>query len=275
MIGALSVFHVMQRRCLGGSTHQWHPDQMDATNDTPSDLWTVSQAEGYDSADDPMFSEDLLDRTTAFLADLADGGAALEFGIGTGRVGVPLHARGVPVTGIEFSAPMIDQLRRKTTDIPTVVGDMATTHLDATFSLVYLVYNTIGNLYTQEAQVECFRNAARHLTKGGRFVIEVFVPQLRRLPPGQSAIPFDVSEQHVGFDTYDLVTQRATSHHYNRQPDGSYRYRPHNFRYVWPAELDLMGQLAGFSLEARYADWNRAPFTSDSASHVSVWRLDG
>lgn len=121
--------------------------------------------------------------------------------------------------------------------------------------------------------MECFRNAARHLVPGGRFVVEVLVPQLRRLPPGQTAVPFDVSERHVGFDTYDLATQRAVSHHYSRRPDGTYRYSPHNFRYVWPSELDLMAQLAGLTLEARYADWDRNPFTSDSDAHVSVWRL--
>lgn len=239
---------------------------------TPSDLWSARQAAVYDSPDDPMFAPALLDRTTAFLAELADGGAALEFAVGTGRVAVPLRARGVEVSGIEYSAPMVEELLRKTTAIPTVLGDMATTRVDGDFSLVYLVYNTIGNLYTQAAQVECFRNAARHLSPGGRFVIEVSLPQLRRLPPGNTAIPFDVSAEHLGFDTYDVVTQRAVSHHFTRQPDGDYRYMPHNFRYVWPSELDLMAQLAGLSLEARYADWDRSPFTSDSSSHVSVWR---
>ena len=242
-------------------------------DDVPSDLWTETEAEGYDDPDDPRFSPELLERTTRFLADLADGAAALEFAIGAGRVAIPLHERGVEVHGIEYSPAMAAQLRRKTDAIPTVIGDMATTRVDGEFSLVYLVFNTIGNLWTQEAQVECFRNAARHLRPGGRFVVEVGVPDLRRLPPGQEAVPFAVSEQHLGFDTYDLVTQRAVSHHYSRQSDGSYRYSPHHYRYVWPSELDLMAQLAGFTREGRYADWDRSPFTGDSDSHISIWRL--
>ncbi|NYE20350.1 class I SAM-dependent methyltransferase [Microbacterium immunditiarum] len=239
----------------------------------PSDLWTARDAEAYDSPDDPMFSPELLERTTLFLAELAQGGRALEFAIGTGRVAVPLQSRGVEVSGIEYSPAMVEQLMKKTKTIPTAIGDMATTRVDGEFSLVYLVYNTIGNLYTQDAQVECFRNAARHLRPGGRFVVEVLVPQLRRLPPGQNAVPFDVSEQHLGFDTYDLVSQRAISHHYRRQSDGSYRYSPHNYRYVWPSELDLMARIAGFELEGRFGDWDRTPFSSESDSHISVWRL--
>jgi hypothetical protein len=140
------------------------------------------------------------------------------------------------------------------------------------FSLVYLVFNTIGNLYTQDAQVECFRNAARHLAPGGRFVIEVGVPAVRSMPPGQSAVPFDLSREHLGFDEYDFVTQRAISHHYSLGSDGAYHHRPHHYRYVWPSELDLMARLAGLRLEARYADWDRSPFTAESPSHVSVWR---
>jgi SAM-dependent methyltransferase len=246
---------------------------MDAQDGVPSDLWTADQALTYDSTDDPMFAPELLERTTAFLEGFAGGGRVLEFAVGTGRVAIPLAARGVSVTGIEYSAPMAEQLRTKSEQIAVIVGDMATTRVDGEFTLVYLVFNTIGNLYTQEAQLECFRNAARHLAPGGRFIVEVEVPPLRRLPPGQTAVPFDVSEDHVGFDTFDLVTQRATSHHYNRNPDGTFRYSPHNFRYVWPSELDLMARLAGFTLEARFADWERRPFTADSESHVSVWRL--
>jgi SAM-dependent methyltransferase len=246
---------------------------VDARARTPSDLWTADQALTYDSPDDPMFAPDLLERTTAFLEELAGDGSALEFAVGTGRVAIPLAARGVSVSGIEYSAPMADQLRAKNSEIPVTVGDMATTRVDGEFSLVYLVFNTIGNLYTQEAQLECFRNAARHLGPGGRFVVEVEVPPLRRLPPGQTAVPFDVSEDHVGFDTFDLVTQRAISHHYSRTSDGTFRYSPHNYRYVWPSELDLMARLAGFTFEARFADWDRAPFTGDSESHISVWRL--
>jgi SAM-dependent methyltransferase len=246
---------------------------VDVRTGTPSDLWTADQAQTYDSPDDPMFAPALLERTTAFLKELASDGPVLEFAVGTGRVAIPLAARGVSVSGIEYSAPMADQLRVKSAEIPVTVGDMATTRVDGEFSLVYLVYNTIGNLYTQEAQLECFRNAARHLRAGGRFVVEVEVPPLRRLPPGQTAVPFDVSEEHVGFDTFDLVTQRAISHHYSRKPDGTFQYSPHNYRYVWPSELDLMARLAGFTFEARFADWDRGPFTADSESHVSVWRL--
>jgi SAM-dependent methyltransferase len=241
-------------------------------SDVPSDLWTSVQADGYDDPESDPFAPELLERTTSFLARYAAGGRVLEFAIGTGRVAVPLHARGVDVAGIEYSEAMAERLRRKTADIPVVMGDMATTRVDGEFSLVYLVFNTIGNLFTQEAQVECFRNAARHLAPGGRFVVETGVPSLRRLPPGQTAVPFDVSADHLGFDTYDLVTQRAVSHHYRREADGAFRYVPHNFRYVWPSELDLMARLAGLDFEARFADWDERPFTADSTSHVSVWR---
>jgi hypothetical protein len=148
---------------------------------------------------------------------------------------------------------------------------MAATRVDGEFSLVYLVWNSIANLRTQDEQVECFRNAARHLVTGGRFVIELWVPQLRRLPPGQVALPFDVTAEHLGFDTLDTSSQQGTSHHYWTEPDGTTRHSVSNFRYIWPAECDLMAQLAGMQLEARFADWDRSPFTADSQSHVSVW----
>ncbi len=169
---------------------------------------------------------------------------------------------------------MVTQLRRKVDEaaLPVTVGDMATTVVDGDFTLVYLVFNTIGNLRTQAEQVACFRNAARHLRPGGRFVIELWVPPLRRFPPGQVAVPFDVGDRHLGFDTYDLATQQGTSHHYTTAPDGSIRYGATNFRYLWPAECDLMAQLAGMEPEQRLADWEGSPFTSDSTSHVSVWR---
>jgi SAM-dependent methyltransferase len=208
------------------------------------------------------------------LARLAGSGPALEFAVGTGRVAIPLVRRGVPVTGVELSQPMVTQLRRKIDEssLPVVVGDMATTVVPGQFALVYLVWNSIANLRTQAEQVECFRNAARHLTPGGHFVIELWVPPLRRLPPGQLAAPFDVGDGHLGFDTYDLVTQRCTSHHYWREQDGSVAYDSGNFRYIWPTECDLMAQLAGLELEERLADWDGSPFTSESGSHVSVWR---
>ncbi|TQM64970.1 class I SAM-dependent DNA methyltransferase [Humibacillus xanthopallidus] len=241
---------------------------------TSSDLWDDSTARRYDEATSDMFAPDVLGPTLDVLAELAGSGPALELAIGTGRVGVPLRTRGVPVSGIELSAPMVAQLRRKVDDatLPVAIGDMATTRVPGEFALVYLVFNTIGNLRTQAEQVACFRNAAAHLRSGGRFVIELVVPPLRRFPPGQAGVPFDISERHLGFDTYDLATQQGTSHHYTTEPDGSIRYGASNFRYIWPGECDLMAQLAGLELEHRWADWHRSPFTSDSESHVSVWR---
>jgi SAM-dependent methyltransferase len=246
---------------------------------TSSDLWDEDTAERYDDVSAEMSAPGVLDPAVDFLARLAGSGSALEFAIGTGRVAIPLAARGVPVTGIELSPPMVDRLRRKapTEQVPVVVGDMATTTVPGQFSLVYVVWNSIGNLRTQEEQVLCFRNAARHLSPGGRFVVELWIPGIRRFPPGQAAVPFTVTDRHVGFDTYDMATQQGTSHHYRRLDDGSTRYGCTNFRYIWPAECDLMARLAGLVLEQRVADWTGAPFTSDSESHVSVWRkpLDG
>ena len=243
---------------------------------TSSDLWDRDTAERYDDPADPMNGAGAITPVVDVLAELADGGPALELAIGTGRIGVPLRERGVPVTGIELSRPMVDVLRRKVDDatLPVVVGDMATTTAPGAggFALAYLVYNTIGNLRTQDEQVACFANAARHLAPGGRFVVEVGVPPLRSLPPGQDAVPFDVTAAHVGFDTFDVVTQEAVSHHYSREPDGSFRYDPHHYRYVWPAELDLMARLGGLVLEHRDADWDRSAFTAESTKHVSVWR---
>lgn len=239
---------------------------------TSSDLWDSEAALRYDESSAFMFEPDVLDPAVDFLAALADGGSALEFAIGTGRVAIPLADRGVHVEGIELSEPMVEQLRSKDVDLPVSIGDMATATRPGAFDLVYLVWNSIGNLRTQSEQVECFRNAARHLKPGGRFVIELWVPGIRRFPPGQAAVPFHVGEHHVGFDTYDMTTQQGTSHHYTRGDDGSVRYGASNFRYIWPAECDLMAQLAGLEIEARYADWSKAPFTTDSESHVSVWR---
>ncbi len=240
---------------------------------TSSDLWDAAAAERYDATSQAMFAAEVLGPAVDFLARLAGSGPALELAIGTGRVAIPLSAR-VPVVGIELSEPMVAQLRRKVDEVrvPVVVGDMAMTTAPGEFSLVYLVWNGLGNLRTQPEQVECFRNAARHLGPGGRFVIELWVPPLRRLPPGQAAVPFDLSDGHLGFDTYDLATQQGTSHHYWTKDTGGLRYGASNFRYVWPAECDLMARLAGMTLEDRVADWDGSPFTSDSESHVSVWR---
>lgn len=244
---------------------------------TSSQLWTRETADRYDAeeAESGMGSAAVLGPTVDFLAELAGEGRALEFAIGTGRVGVPLRERGVPVAGIELSEHMAAVLRRKAAEetLPVTLGDMATTVVPGEFTLVYLVYNTITNLLTQDEQVECFRNAARHLGPGGRFVIELGVPPLRFLPPGQVAVPFDVSERHLGFDTFDLVEQILVSNHFTRDPgDGSYRRDNSRHRYAWPAELDLMARIAGLELERRVADWDGAPFTADSAKHISVWR---
>ena len=221
-----------------------------------------------------MFSPEVLDPTVDLLASLAGEGPALEFAIGTGRVAVPLAERGIPVSGIELSQPMVDQLRTKAPPelIPVTIGDMATTRVEGEFTLVYLVFNTIGNLRTQDEQVECFRNAAAHLTPGGHFLIELGVPALRLLPPGQTVVPFEVTDLHTGLDTYDPVTQQATSHHYTRLEDGTYRYSVSNFRYTWPAECDLMARLAGLQPAGRWANWHRSEFTSESTSHISLYR---
>jgi SAM-dependent methyltransferase len=239
---------------------------------TTSDVWDAEAAARYDETSAFMFTPEVLEPAVAFLADLAGGGRALELAIGTGRVAIPLVERGVPVSGIELSQPMTDRLHAKRPDLPVVVGDMATTTVPGEFSLVYVVWNSIGNVRTQTEQVATFRNAARHLAPGGRFVVELWVPGIRRLPPGQVAVPFHVGERHVGLDTFDLATQQGTSHHYTREPDGSVRYGASNFRYIWPAECDLMAQLAGLQLEERVAGWDRSPFTAESESHVSVWR---
>ncbi len=239
------------------------------------EVWGVDAAERYDTPGAGMFSPEVLGPTVDRLAELAGNGRALELAIGTGRVAVPLAERGVAVTGIELSAPMIAKLRSKADEavIPVVMGDMATTRVAGEFTLVYLVYNTISNLLTQAAQVECFRNAARHLAPGGRFLIELWVPELRRLPPGLQATVGQVEPGYILLDTYDVLHQQVVSHHFRfgagTQADLS--RSPH--RYIWPAELDLMGQLAGLELEARHADWAGTAFTAESPSHVSVYRL--
>jgi SAM-dependent methyltransferase len=241
----------------------------------PDDVWDISVAQRYDTPGTGMFAPEVLGPTVDRLVDLAGGGRALELAIGTGRVAVPLAERGVPVTGIELSRPMLDQLRTKVdeTTIPVVVGDMATAGASGTFSLVYLVYNTISNLLTQAEQVACFRNAARHLTPGGRFVIELWVPELRKLPPGVEATVWHREPGYIGLDTYDVLQQLVVSHHFRfgEGTDAELFRSPH--RYIWPAELDLMAQLAGFELETRHADWQGADFTAESRSHVSVYRL--
>ncbi|MFB7917237.1 class I SAM-dependent DNA methyltransferase [Streptomyces sp. NPDC056061] len=245
---------------------------------TSSELWTRATADRYDAEESERSSAAFLAPTLAFLADLAGDGRALEFAIGTGRVGVPLRERGVPVVGIELSEHMAAVLRSKVDEatLPVALGDMATAAVPGEFTLVYLVYNTISNLLTQDEQVECFRNAARHLAPGGRFVVEVEVPPLRFLPPGQVAVPFDVSRRHLGFDTFDLAEQTLVSHHFTLDgTDGRYRRGSSRHRYVWPSELDLMARIAGLERERRVADWDGAPFTENSTKHISVWRKPG
>jgi SAM-dependent methyltransferase len=226
----------------------------------------------YDTSTAEMWGPGTVDPPVGLLAELAGGGRALELGIGTGRVALPLARRGVRVHGIDLSRAMVARLRAKpgSDAIGVTIGDFATTAVEGRFSLAYLVFNTIMNLTTQEAQVACFRNVAAHLEPGGCFVIEVMVPELRKLPPGQTVVPFDVSPERWAFDIYDTATQ-AMSSNYVRVTGGEAEYRSIPFRYVWPAELDLMAQLAGMRPRDRWAGWTREPFTSDSEQHVSVW----
>jgi len=211
--------------------------------------------------------------TVDVLAELADGGLALELGIGTGRIGLPLAERGVEVHGIDLSEPMVARLRAKPGGerVRVTIGNFATTRVEGgPFSLAYLVCNTIMNLTTQADQVACFRNVAAHLEPGGRFVIDVMLPELRRLPPGERFVVFDFGQAHWGVDEYDVVRQGLVSHHFTLV-DGSIERSSGPFRYVWPAELDLMAQMAGMRLRDRWAGWNGEPFTSESRKHVSVW----
>jgi hypothetical protein len=239
----------------------------------PHDYFGEPVAARYDDPSSAMFDAALLDRTTELLADLAGDGAALELGIGTGRVAVPLSARGVRVSGIDLSTAMVARPREKpgADGIAVTVGDFGEARVDGAFTLAYLVYNTTSNLTTQDAQVACFRNAALHLDMGGRFLIEVGIPSLQRLPPGETFRPFTVTPSHLGFDEYDIAHQRLISHHYSIG-DGGAEVMSIPFRYAWPAELDLMARLAGMRLENRWSDWDRSPYTSESRKHVSVWQ---
>jgi SAM-dependent methyltransferase len=227
----------------------------------------------YDEDSKSMYRSDVIEPTVDFLAELVGDGAALEFGIGTGRVALPLSARGVPVHGIDISEPMLEQLRSKpgSEQIEITSGDFASTRVPGAFRLVYLVYNTIMNLTTQDEQVACFANAAAHLEPGGYFVIEVGVPDLRRVPPGERVRAFNISRTRFGFDEYtDFTNQILHSHHYWTD-NGKLLTFSAPFRWVWPAELDLMARLAGMTLRERWAGWSREPFSDESSSHVSVW----
>jgi SAM-dependent methyltransferase len=238
----------------------------------PEDYFGERVAERYDEWSADMFDPAVVDPAVDFLVELGRGGAALELGVGTGRIALPLAERGVPVHGIDLSEAMVARLRAKPggEQIGVTIGDFATTTVDGEFSVAYLVFNTILNLTTQDAQVACFRNVAAHLEPAGCFVIEVVVPGVRGLPPGETIRPFDVSETHLGFDEYDVANQGLVSHHY-WAADGKFEKYSIPFRYAWPSELDLMARLAGMKLRERWSDWKRAPFTSDSTKHVSVW----
>ena len=229
-------------------------------------------AASYDDDSADMFDPAVLEPVVDFLAEIAGSGRALELGIGTGRVAIPFARRGVQVHGIDLSKAMVERLRAKPggEEIGVTIGDFATTRVDGSFSLAYLVFNTIGNLTTQEAQVACFRNVAAHLQPRGCFVIEVGVPELQRLPPGETVRAFHVSETSWGFDEYDVAAQGLTSHHF-WIGDGRVDHFSLPFRYVWPSELDLMAQLADMRLRERWGGWKREPFTSESQKHVSVW----
>lgn len=239
------------------------------------EIWNDDVAAGYDTPGVGAFAPEVLGPMVDRLAELAAGGRTLEFAIGTGRVAVPLAERGVPVAGIELSRPMIARLRDKADEatIPVVHGDMATTVVPGEFTLVFLVFNTISNLLSQADQVECFRNAARHLTPGGRFVVELGVPALRALPPGEAGRVRHVEPGYVAFETYDLVSQQMVSHHLRFGDDQETRLFRTPHRFVWPGELDLMARIAGFELESRHADWVGTPYADESTSHVSVYRL--
>ena len=229
-------------------------------------------AKGYDAGSADMFDPAVVDPAVSFLADLAEGGSALELGIGTGRIALPLSQRGVRVHGIDLSPAMVARLQAKpgADAIGVTIGDFATASVDGSFRLAYLVYNTIMNLTTQDEQVECFRNVAAHLEPGGCFVIEVVVPALQRLPPGETVRAFTVTPTRLGFEEFDVAAQIAFSHHYSAV-DGRLEVFSAPYRYVWPSELDLMARLAGMTLRERWSSWKREPFTSDSTTHISVW----
>ncbi|MFC9250576.1 class I SAM-dependent DNA methyltransferase [Amycolatopsis thailandensis] len=244
-----------------------------SVEDDPADGWfPESVATDYDGPGGANAPE-VVTSAVDVLEDLAEGGPVLEFAVGTGRIAAPLAARGVPVSGIELSRAMAARIADKPGGeaVEVTIGDMTSTRVAGEFSLVCLVFNTIGNVTTQDGQVDVFRNAAAHLRPGGLFVVEVGLPDLRRLPPGQDVVPFAMTPGYVGFDQYDVVTQEFTSNHVTVSPDGTGRFRRIPFRYVWPAELDLMARIAGMRPKHRWADWARSEFTAESTGHVSVW----
>jgi SAM-dependent methyltransferase len=238
----------------------------------PEDYFGERVAQRYDESSADMFQSAVVDPVVDLLAELAGHGAALELGIGTGRIALPLARRGIRVHGIDLSEAMVARLRAKpgAQQIGVTIGDFATTTVEGRFTVAYLVFNTIMNLTTQDGQIACFQNVAAHLEPGGCFVIEVMVPALQRLPPGETVRAFNLSATRLGFDEYDVASQGLISHHYT-VVDGNLEVDAPPFRYVWPSELDLMARLAGMTLRERWSGWKREPFTSDSTKHVSVW----
>ncbi len=238
----------------------------------PDDHFGEPVAARYDESEAEMFTASVVEATVDFLADLAGDGAALELGVGTGRIALPLTRRGVRAHGIDLSEAMVARLRAKPGggDIGVTIGDFATTRVEGTFSVAYLVFNTIMNLTSMDEQIACFQNVAAHLEPGGCFVIEVVVPALQWLPPGETVRAFEVRPEYLGFDEYDVASQRQVSHHYE-VIDGRLEVHSVPFRYVWPSELDLMARLSGMWLRERWSGWNREQFTSESTEHVSVW----
>ena len=256
---------------------------IDRSSDDAADGWfPESIAVEYDDPGGANAPE-AIDPVVSLLEELADGGPVLEFAVGTGRIAAPLAARGVPVRGIELSRAMAARVPDKPggPEVEVTIGDMTSTRVPGEYSLVYLVFNTISNVTTQDGQVDVFVNAAAHLRPGGLFLIEVGLPDLRRLPPGQATVPFAVAPDnddgggYVGFDQYDVVSQEFTSNHVTVSPDGTGRFRRIPFRYAWPAEMDLMARIAGMRLAYRWADWDRSPLTADSTKHISVWTKPG
>ena len=247
-----------------------------ASDSTHEGFFDERGAAAYDKSTGEEYEPAVIEATVDFLARLAGAGRALELGVGTGRIALPLSQRGVAVHGIDLSQPMVDQLGAKPGGdaIGVTIGDFSTTRVEGSFALVYLVFNTIENLVSQEAQVACFQSAAVHLEPGGRFVIECAIPDLRRLSPGERTVVFDLSDDHWGIDEYDVVNQGLISHHFTRV-GGGIEYSAGPFRYVWPSELDLMARLAGMDLVERWSGWRREPYTSESRKHISVWQKPG
>ena len=273
-MGSVGINNQHERRILGEATHS--PlrvrRRFERVGVVPEDYFGERVAERYDSSSDELFQPAAIEPVVEFLAVLAGDGNALELGIGTGRIALPLSRRGIRVHGIDLSTAMVAKLRAKpgAEKIDVTIGDFANTTVEGTYSVAYLVFNTIMNLTMQDEQVACFRNVAAHLAPGGCFVIEVGLPQLQRLPPGETVRPFTVSPTRLGFDEYDIAAQGLISHHYAIR-DGELEVNSIPFRYVWPSELDLMARLAGLTLRERWSGWKREPFTSESTKHISVW----